>query len=539
MTFTGRIRLYLILVALLPVVVVWLLIYNHAESQQDRQQRYIARQAVEHFELLWGAWLEETDRALNDLSSNESLLRNLRSLSAGRTMSIDVDPASFGLDFIEVVDSGMTVRASWHRSGLIGQQLHLPAASTADFFIRVEYDVTGPHAAAAALLPVGPRGFVYAGRYLRARDLAPMQGLLGVDIDLYLDDDSARRFGRWEPRSIYADQGHLRSLLLHAENPPLSLVATFPPVGPNRSMAGLLLITALVGLLSAGIAIGLGMFITGRAKREIDNLRSASARVAAGDFSTPVMAWSEGEFSELADSLSDTMEQLKGLRQRLGATERIAAWRQMGRRVAHEIKNPLTPITLGIDDLHRSYIEKQPNFDTILRETVDTIKTELGRMRELLDRFVSFARMEPALPVNTRVSVLTERLRGLYRADIESGRVVIDDSRVPGKWRFDPEAMQRALVNLIKNGLEAADGATVRVTIECPGHRLRFEVNDTGPGFSEERLRNPFEPYETTKPGGTGLGLVIAWRIVHDHGGDMELANREPSGAIITIDLPE
>ncbi len=539
MTFTGRIRLYLILVALLPVAVVWLLIYNHAESQRDLQQRHTARQALEHFELLWGAWLDETDGALNELSTDEALHRNLRSIATGQARTIHVDPGRFGLDFIEIVDSNMIVRASWHRSGLVGQQLHLPDTAAADLLLRVEYDLAGPHAAASALLPVGPRAFIYAGRYLRTRDLAPIRGLLGVDLELYLDDDSARWYGRWEPRSVYADEGSLRSLLLYAGDPPLSLVATFPEARPSEPLAGLLLITALVGLLSAGIAIGLGMLITGRAKREIDNLRSASARVAAGDFSTPVMAWSEGEFSELADSLSDTMQQLKGLQQRLSATERIAAWRQMGRKVAHEIKNPLTPITLGIDDLHRSYIEKQPEFDRILRETVGTIKTELGRMRELLDRFVSFSRMEPARPVITRVSILTERLRGLYRADIESGRVLIDDSRAPEQWRLDPDAMQQVMVNLVKNGIEAADGATVRATVERFDNRLRIEVSDTGPGFSEERLRNPFEPYETTKPGGSGLGLVIAWRIVHDHGGDIELANREPSGARITIDLPE
>jgi signal transduction histidine kinase len=539
MTFTGRIRLYLILVALLPVIVVWLLIYDHAESQRDRQQRRRAQQAIEHFDLLHRAWLGETDRALNKLASDEALRRNLRSLASGRSINVRVDPRRFGLDFLEIVDSSNIVRASWHRSGLIGQRIDVAAADTSDLFVSVEYDVDGAHAAAAALLPLGQRGSVYAGRYLRARDLAPVQGLLGVDIDLYLDDDSARWFGRWEPRSLYSDAGRLRALLLHAENPPLSLVASFPPVGTSESMTGLLMITALVGLLSAAVAIGLGMFITGRAKREIDNLRSASARVAAGDFSTPVMAWSEGEFSELADSLSHTMEQLKGLQQRLSATERIAAWRQMGRKVAHEIKNPLTPITLGIDDLHRSYIEKQPNFDKILGETVGTIKSELSRMRELLDRFVNFARMEPAQPVMTKLPVLTERVRGLYRSDIETGRVVIDDRRAPARWRLDADAMQQALVNLIKNGLESGDEATVRVSFVQHDTRLHIEVADTGPGFSEKRLQSPFEPYETTKPGGSGLGLMIVWRIVHDHGGELELANRKDGGALVTIEIPE
>lgn len=539
MTFTGRIRLYLILVALLPVVVVWLLIYSHARSQLEHRQHRHAGQAIEHFELLYDTWLRETDRALNELAGDETLQRNLRSLAAGRTMSIAVDPNRFGLDFLEILDSGMTVRASSHRSGLIGQRLELPATDTADIIFRVEYDFAGPHAAVAALLPVGPRGYVYAGRYLRARDLAPLHTLSGVDVQMYIDSDSARWFGRWEPRLIYADGDRFQSLLLHAESPPLSLVATFPPLEVRESLAGLLLITALVGLLSASAAIGLGMFITGRAKREIDNLRGASARVAAGDFSTPVMAWSEGEFSELADSLSHTMEQLKGLQQRLSATERIAAWRQMGRKVAHEIKNPMTPIRLGIDDLHRSYIEKQPNFDLIMRETVGTIKSELNRMHELLDRFVSFARMEPAHPKLTELSVLTDRLRRLYRADIESGRVSIDGSRAPGRWRFDPDAMQQVLMNLIKNGLESADEAQVHVGIERTESSLRIEVSDTGPGFDATRLQHPFEPYETTKPGGSGLGLVIAWRIVHDHGGEMQLANSESGGAKATVEIPE
>ena len=297
-------------------------------------------------------------------------------------------------------------------------------------------------------------------------------------------------------------------------------------------------ITGFVAFIAALIAITLGFYITGKAKREIENLVSATSRVAGGDFSTPVMAYDEGEFSQLADSFSDMMHNLRQTQKRLATTEKIAAWQTVGRKIAHEIKNPLTPIAISVDDLRRSHAEKLPQFDNILDETTKTIKSEVERLIKLLDEFVSFARMNaPEIrPVDT--SQFITDIQTLYRNEIESGRVSVSNKSRRSTINIDPEAFKQVLINLIKNGLEASEDCTVSVTIVDIDKSIEITVEDTGPGFSEDKLSNSFEPYVTTKEGGSGLGLVICHRIVNDHGGTMELYNHS-GGAGVRVRLPQ
>ncbi|HSG69759.1 MAG TPA: ATP-binding protein, partial [Planctomycetaceae bacterium] len=270
------------------------------------------------------------------------------------------------------------------------------------------------------------------------------------------------------------------------------------------------------------------------------NLRQASQRISTGDFDTPVMAYDEGEFSELADALTEMSLNLKRLQRQLSASEKIAAWQTMGRKMAHEVKNPLSPIAISADDLRRSWVEKQPNFEGILNETTSTIKEEVSRLTKLLDQFVSFARMTPPTIKPSPVRDLIDRIEQLYRNDVNAERLKIEvDSSVRElKPEIDSEQIGQVLINLIKNGLESNDNPVVSLKVKTASDELLLIVSDNGPGFSDEILADSFRPYLSTKPDGSGLGLIICQRIVIDHGGNIELFNEPEGGAGVAITLP-
>ena len=160
-------------------------------------------------------------------------------------------------------------------------------------------------------------------------------------------------------------------------------------------------------------------------------------------------------------------------------------------------------------------------------------------MNKLLEEFVSFARMSTPQVRVVVAGTFFDDITALYQQKIDTGRLNLVNHSSRDKFRLDPEAFQQVLVNLVKNGFESSDEATVTVTIHDEDDELEITVEDTGPGFTDQKLQSSFEPYVTSKEGGSGLGLVICHRIVHDHGGTMELFNRPEGGGGVRIRLPQ
>ncbi|MEW5993581.1 MAG: ATP-binding protein, partial [Candidatus Zixiibacteriota bacterium] len=461
-------------------------------------------------------------------------------VTRGRAQHI-ADPRQFRLDFLEFVDSSGIVVSTFHRPGLPGETLRVhqdTLSATSDrFFQTVEYDVDGAHAAIARFVPA-EQFRAYTGKYLDDRYLQFLGTFLDADVEVRFAGEEPLTYDKMVTGTLYDIDGRLQAVLAGDRTAEYYLIAGFHPSAQEPLFLSLVTIGGIVAAISVLAAIGLGMYITGRAKREIDNLVQASIRVAAGDFSTPVMAYEDGEFAQLADSLSDMMVKLKALQGKLAATQKIAAWQAMGRKVAHEIKNPLTPIAISADDLRRSYREQQPHFNRVLDETTSTIKNEVARVTKLLEQFVGFARMSPPAVQKVRTTDLLKAVETLYRGETESGRLRIVNNSERVEIKLDPDAFKQVLINLIKNGFEAAEQARVTLTLGDEGDDVVFCIEDTGPGFIDERLRRSFEPYVSTKKDGSGLGLVICYRIVHDHGGAIELYNRKEGGAGVKIRLP-
>jgi two-component system nitrogen regulation sensor histidine kinase NtrY len=221
--------------------------------------------------------------------------------------------------------------------------------------------------------------------------------------------------------------------------------------------------------------------------------------------------------------------------------QKIAAWREVARRLAHEIKNPLTPIQLSAERIRKKYAERSAGLDEIVEDGTAAIVREVAALKGLVDEFTRFARLPAPNPVPTEVQEVVGATLALYQG--VHAKVSIDPRVEPGLPRLvlDPEQMKRVLVNLVDNAVEAMGGQG-RVTIEArrdpASGTVRLEVADDGPGIRPEDRDRLFLPYFSTKRKGTGLGLAIVHRIVSDHRGRIRVEDNLPRGARFVIELP-
>lgn len=231
--------------------------------------------------------------------------------------------------------------------------------------------------------------------------------------------------------------------------------------------------------------------------------------------------------------------------------QKVAAWRDVARRLAHEIKNPLTPIQLSADRLRRHFSNAEPPVRAFVEECTSTIVTEVHSLKGLVDEFSQFARMPAPKTVPTDLNALIRDVLGLYTGLFPSVTMARAFAEPLPRVRVDAEQFKRVLVNLIDNALEALGGVTPdgtavtmagQITLEtvhdATNHVVRVVVADDGPGFADADRSKLFMPYYSTKKRGSGLGLAIVRRIVAEHGGSIEASDNEPRGSRFTIELP-
>jgi two-component system nitrogen regulation sensor histidine kinase NtrY len=220
--------------------------------------------------------------------------------------------------------------------------------------------------------------------------------------------------------------------------------------------------------------------------------------------------------------------------------QKLAAWSEAAKRVAHEIKNPLTPIKLSAERLLHKHRQAEPRLGEAIEEAVATIVREVETMKGMVDEFSRFARMPGPQPSEVDLARLVEEIVHLYRG-LKPG-LEFEVTIAPGAERawFDAEQIKRALINLLDNAVDATDApGEVRVVAEQSDSRLAIAVADSGRGIPEEAREKLFLPYFSTKGRGTGLGLAIVHRIVSDHHGTIRVEDNHPRGTIFTIELPQ
>ena len=234
-------------------------------------------------------------------------------------------------------------------------------------------------------------------------------------------------------------------------------------------------------------------------------------------------------------------EQLRESRDRVLQAERVAAWREMARRLAHELKNPIFPIQLSIETLGRIAAD-DPRGDRLpaaFREAGATILEELRALRKIVDEFSEFARMPAPTPAAVAVNDVVEQTLALYRPRASGVDVRAELAADLPPVVADRDLLARALGNLVGNALDAMGGSgRLVVRTAAAGSEVRVDVEDTGPGLGSDERTRLFTPYYTTKKGGTGLGLAIVQGIVSDHGGRVEVASAPGEGTTFTLWLP-
>ncbi|MBK8480572.1 MAG: HAMP domain-containing protein [Proteobacteria bacterium] len=304
------------------------------------------------------------------------------------------------------------------------------------------------------------------------------------------------------------------------------------------SLLGLALVLATAG----------GLVFAGRTVRRVTALLHGTRRVAAGDLETRVEAPASDELGQLARSFNLMVEQLRESRDRIAYLEKIGAWQGVARRLAHEIKNPLTPIQLVVQQLFNKYSGDDLRFQRLLTDAHEIVTEEVQGLRRLVEEFSAFAKL-PAVQAEAveidlvlddflkSYSELAERTQAHW-TPLGPGHVVLVDRML----------IKHVLHNLLENALQAAAGPGARgsaglrveLTARLPlgAGELALQVRDNGPGIDREAMEQVFDPYFTTKERGTGLGLAIVKKIVLEHGGAVLVRAAPEGGAEFVITLP-
>jgi signal transduction histidine kinase len=299
--------------------------------------------------------------------------------------------------------------------------------------------------------------------------------------------------------------------------------------------------SAGLALAALGAVVLIGLLVARRTARDLESLVEGSFAAARGDLDHRVPVRSKDEVGAVANAFNFMMEDLKTSKDRLVIAERIAAWQEIARRLAHEIKNPLTPIQMAMDTLRKTWKKKHPSFDEILEESTTTVLQEADRLKHIVAEFSDFARMPKPdfqrLDLNEVVRSAMALYHGAAPIETHLGQVPQLDA--------DKGQIHQVVLNLIENARDAIgtrnNGKIVVSTkLGEAGDRAMFVVEDNGPGVPSELKDKVFAPYFTTKhaKGGTGLGLAIVHRIVSDHGGRITVADTPGGGARFSIELP-
>jgi two-component system, NtrC family, nitrogen regulation sensor histidine kinase NtrY len=225
--------------------------------------------------------------------------------------------------------------------------------------------------------------------------------------------------------------------------------------------------------------------------------------------------------------------------------QRVAAWREVARRIAHEIKNPLTPIQLSAQRLRRRYLDRINEDPEVFDECTRLIITQVEEMKLLVDEFSAFAKMPSSMPVPDNLNeVLTDAVALYKQAHSDIEYIIETDDKLPSV-EIDRSQMSRAITNLLENATIAlketnvpSKTITAKISYNKDIRFARLEIMDSGPGIPQKVKERMFEPYFSTKRGGTGLGLVIVKSIISDHNGFIRVRDNKPTGTIITIELP-
>ena len=303
-----------------------------------------------------------------------------------------------------------------------------------------------------------------------------------------------------------------------------------------------------ISLIIAGVGVFIGVVVSGimtaRFSRPIKTLAQAATELGHGNWDVRVETSGKDEIGKLAVAFNQMTQELMGQRERLVQSERVAAWRELARRLAHELKNPLFPLQITVENLLRARQNSPQEFDEVFQESTSTLLSEIANLKTIIGRFSDFSKMPApqiqAVELNELVRSVAQLFQGQLNRDpgrIEPRLQLADLPRISA----DPVLLRRVIENLVLNAIDAMpQGGTLtfRTMTSSDDRFALFELADTGDGLTAEECDRLFTPYYTTKQHGTGLGLAIAQSVISDHHGRITVSSKKGHGTTFHVELP-
>jgi two-component system, NtrC family, nitrogen regulation sensor histidine kinase NtrY len=297
------------------------------------------------------------------------------------------------------------------------------------------------------------------------------------------------------------------------------------------------LLSAVLFIMLGGV---IGYSMAERIADPVNRLMKATGRIARGDLDARILATSTDEFRRLVEAFNRMAADLQRQRVELERSNRLAAWADMARQVAHDIKNPLTPIQLNAEHLRRVHEDRGAPLGPVLDECVNNVLTQVRLLRQIASEFSSFASSPTVRAAPTDLAGLIAEVTGPYRAGLGE-RVAIETAVGPDLplVMVDKNVLARAITNVIENALHAMPGGgTLRLTGQRTDGQVELVIADTGVGMDTAAIERIFEPYFSTRASGTGLGLTIAKRNVELNGGTITVESEKGIGTAVKMTFP-
>lgn len=287
----------------------------------------------------------------------------------------------------------------------------------------------------------------------------------------------------------------------------------------------------------AALSIAVGIYLSRKLTTPLLQLVDGTKRVAEGDWDHRVAVTSNDEVGELVSAFNSMIATLKEKRDQVIALEKMAVWREIARVLAHEIKNPLTPIQLTVQQMKDKYSGDDDSYRQLLAECSDIVNDEIESLRGLVREFSEFARMPKLNPAPGNLNEMVEEVCKLYGD--RNLKIELDGSMPESN--FDFEKMRRVLINLIENGFDSVlekNGGVLQIQTKGENGYAAIRVSDNGGGIPPDLIDKIFEPYFSTKKSGMGLGLAIVKRIIDEHGGKILVKSSAGAGTQFEVQLP-
>ena len=301
-----------------------------------------------------------------------------------------------------------------------------------------------------------------------------------------------------------------------------------------------------LGVAAVGLLLGLLLSWWGAARvtRPVQKLASAAREVSEGNWNAHVDVQGGDEVGQLAKSFNQMTTQLVQQREKLVQVERVAAWRELARRLAHELKNPLFPLQTTVENLQRAREQNSDQFDEVFRESTRIMLGEIDNLKAIVSRFSDFAKMPQPELAPVSLNEIVRNVVKLFEAQFNAvGRPPISpelhlEENLP-MIQADATLLHRAIENLVLNAMDAMPaGGVLMLRTQTIEHGVSLEVSDTGIGLTPEESERIFTPYYTSKQHGSGLGLAIVQAVVADHGGRISVESESGVGTSFHIELP-